>query len=230
MGTQLTKASIFLSVGLLMGALVGGGGVAAVALGSSPAQSSGGAAAAPGATPDGSPVIVEPTPTASATPRATTVSNDVPALSRSALLQSVVLNARLVTSASSLNALLNAKPFDPFEVSQVLRSMSADAVVGHALTPHLASWSAGKPIATDLNALYLSVQTTAAEGLGASIRNERAYKLAATNMVRLLGEVGAVDAELRAAALAAGVELPVATPAPWSRGARDASSAYRAGP
>jgi hypothetical protein len=32
--------------------------------------------------------------------------------------------------------------------------------------------------------------------------------------VRLLGEVGAVDAELRAAALAAGVELPVATPAP----------------
>jgi len=215
MGTQLTKASIFMTLGLAAGVLIGGSGVAAaVALGGRPAQPASGAALVPGATPAGSPETSRPPRSPSPTPRPTPPSNDIPALSRSALRQSVVLNARLAASVAALEDLLAARRFEAFEASQLLRAMSADAVVGLALTPHLASWSSGKEIGADLTEFYLSVQTTAAEGLAASIRNEGAYRTAATNMVRLLGDVDELDIELRAAALAAGIELPAASPAP----------------
>ena len=61
-----------------------------------------------------------------------------------------------------------------------------------------------------MTTFYRAVQSTAAEGLGASIRNEPAYRRAAAAMVTLLAALGPIDSEARQLAATAGVNLPAA--------------------
>jgi hypothetical protein len=225
MGVQLRRVSLFTAAGLFAGILLGAGGLflaitidrlghsgdpgtpaAAAAAASLPAGSS---SPEPAATPTAS-----PRPAATASPRASQANSAVPALSRSALGQAVALDGRIRASGDELTAALAAKRFDAPAVSQVLRTLSSDAVVGLGLTPHIGAWSGGTTAAMDLTTLYTSVKATAAEGLAASVRNEKAYRTAATQMVALLAGLDAIDAVVRAAAVEAGVTLPVESAAP----------------
>jgi hypothetical protein len=225
MGVQLRRASVFTAVGLFAGLLLGAGGLfAAITLDRLVnAPDPGGQAAAAAAVTAGQPAGSGPgttatakpsAPVATATPRPTAATTDAPALTRSALGQAVALNERILESGEALRAALAAKRFDAFAVSQVLRTMSSDAVVGLGLTPHIGAWRGGATAATDLTAFYTSVKATAAEGLAASVRNEKAYRTAATRQVELLAGLDAVDAVVRDASVAAGVTLPVESAAP----------------
>jgi hypothetical protein len=138
----------------------------------------------------------------------------VPGLSRSALGQAVALNGRLRESGEALRAALAAKRFDAVSVSQVLRTMSSDAVVGLSLTPHIGAWPGGTAASADLSAFYSAVKATAADGLSASVRNEKAYRTAATRLVEVLAGLDAVDSVVLDAAGAAGVTLPEESAAP----------------
>lgn len=226
MGVQLRRASVFTAVGLFAGLLLGAGGLFAAItidrLVNAP-EPGGQPAAAAAVTPDqpagsslpGATATAKPSaPVATASPLATAATTDAPALTRSALGQAVALNDRILESGEALSGALAAKRFDAFAVSQVLRTMSSDAVVGLGLTPHISAWHGGATAATDLTALYTSVKATAAEGLAASVRNEKAYRTAATRMVELLAGLDAVDAVVRDASAAAGLTLPAESAAP----------------
>lgn len=140
--------------------------------------------------------------------------SSVPALSRSALAQAVYVDERLASSATALAAALSARTFDTPAVSQILRATSAEAVVGLQLSSHIGAWSGGKALSNELIAFHSAIQETAAEGLSASIRNDKAYRAAAQKMLKLLGGLDELDARLRDVAGKAGVVLApaVATP------------------
>jgi hypothetical protein len=214
MGVQLRRASVFTAAGLFLGILIGAGGLfAAISIDrlGQPGGPTGNAAAA-GATASQPARSTSPSASPAATPEATIVS--VPALSRSALGQTIALNERLRRSGATLSAAIKAKRFDALAVSKVLRSMSSDAVVGIGLTTHIDDWPGGMAVAADLSVYYSTMKATAANGLSASIKNERAYKLAATRMVNLVTRLDAIDADVLAAADAAGITLPVESAAP----------------
>jgi hypothetical protein len=221
MGVQLRRASLFVVAGVAVGLLVGAGGAAATFALNTRAAGHGGAAGIPPADagPPGSGGVESPAPTRapSAMPSPTPTASarpGVPALSRSALGQAVALSDRLRTSSAALDEAMSAKPFDTFAVSQALRAMSSDALVGLQLTHHIAAWPGGSAIAAELTAYYGEIQRIAADGLGASVRNAPAYRAAGKEMQTLLDGLDTVDAAVRVAASAAGVVLPAASAAP----------------
>jgi hypothetical protein len=208
-GVQVKRVSLFVGIG------VAGGLVVALLI--STVMS-----ALAGVAGSGDPAaIVTPTETASAAaateapsqpaPTATTGSTStVPGIVRSALTQAATVDSRLATSASALRTALAASEFDTIVVSQVLRSMSADAVSGLQLAPYIGGWSGGEAVSREMTTFYTSVQGTAAEGFKASIRNTAAYQAAATAMVEVLEDLPALDEHVRDAAAKAGVDLPPA--------------------
>ncbi len=214
-GVVLRKASMFTAVGLSLGLLVGlGGGIifglTRPAAATAAAGAVGGPSAAPIVSPTGS---AGPGPTASTRPAATPPSGISP-VARSALVQVAGTNGRLAAAAGELRAILNANSFDASAVAQVLREVSADSVFGQQLAVRIAVWPESGTLGQKLDAFYGAIHATADEGLDASVRNTAVYKTAATDMVRLLGGLTAIDDAARAAATAAGVELPAASTAP----------------
>jgi hypothetical protein len=215
-GVEAKKASIFIIIGLVIGALFGG---AATAI----ASAIGGDHHAPAVV---SGPVVSPSPrasgsSASPSPASTPVRSVDPAVSPiagSALVGAIGVDTRLAASQTALEAALAARRFDVTAVSQSLRALSADAVIGLKLTPHLDAWAASKSVGADLTTLYTAVQGTAAEGLAASIRNEAGYRAAAKQMVSLLRGLGGVDTRARDLATQSGLVLAdtaqVATPTP----------------
>ena len=208
-GVQVKRVSLFVGIGVAGGLVVAllvstvMSALAGVAGGGDPAA------------------IVTPTETASAPPAteapsqpaATTgtgSTSTVPGIVRSALTQAATVDDRLATSASALRAALAASEFDTIVVSQVLRSMSADAVSGLQLAPYIGGWSGGEAVSREMTNFYTSVQGTAAEGFKASIRNTAAYQATATAMVEVLEDLPALDEHVRDAAATAGVDLPPA--------------------
>ena len=209
LGVQAQRASLFAGVGLAAGIVLSGLLGAVVSAFDSAGRDAEIAAAAALDAANALPSIA-PTaaPTASPAPSVATGSTStVPALSRSALGQAAAVHERLATSSSILAAALAEERFETLPVSQVLRSLSADAVVGLQLTPVIGGWSGGTALSADLRAFYLAIQETAAEGLSASIRNDAAYQAAAEEMTEVLAGLGAMDAKLRGVAGRAGVTL-----------------------
>ena len=221
MGVQAGRASMFVTVGLILGVAFGGGMAAVLSAIRLPAHDAQVADAATAAALARAVQVqpVAPAP-AIASPAAggstgTGASLAIPAISASALGQALVLDNRLADSAGALQAALTATTFDAFEVSQILRDASADSVIGIQLTQNLKSWSGGTVIGDQLSTFYATVQSTAAEGLGASIRNEAAYRRAAAAMVELLAGLKPIDGQARDLATSSGISLPVdAPPAP----------------
>jgi len=139
----------------------------------------------------------------------------IPANSASALTQALILNARLSDATSALRAALAAPKFDAQEVSQLLREASANSVIGLQLAESLNAWSGGTAVGGRMATFYSAIQATAAEGLGASIRNDPAYRRAAMAMVALLAGLGPIDDEAQRLAATAGMNLPATvSPAP----------------
>jgi hypothetical protein len=211
LGVQAQRASIFVGVGVAIGLVVGGLFSATASALDSARRDADAAAAAAALTASSAKPSAAATASPSAPPTASTgtgSTSTVPAITRSALTQAAAVDERLATSASALAAALAADSFDTFAVSQVLRATSADAVMGLQLTPHVAAWSGGTALAGELRSFYLAIQESAAEGLSASIRNEKAYRAAAEKMVALLGGLDELDASLRDVAGRADVTLP----------------------
>jgi hypothetical protein len=217
MGVQAKRASVFVGVGLLVGLMVGGGVTTVSSALNRPARdaeiAAAAAAAALAAAADTKPVATsQPIATAgtgtSSGTGGTGTTGGVPAITRSAIGQAAAVDSRLSASAAALATATSAASFDTVEVSAILRSMSGDAVFGLQLTTHIGAWSGGEQVGDDLTAMYTAIQQTAAEGLTASIRNEPAYRAAATKMLKVLTGLETVDAGVRAAAAEAGVTLP----------------------
>jgi hypothetical protein len=213
-GVQLSKASVFVTMGLVVGLAIGGaaGGAALLANGlSRDAEIATQVAAALSA------ADVHPAPVASAAPIATArpvvtappvAADGVPPLARSALVQAANVNAQLATAAPVLQSALAAKTFDTYTVFQVLRSVSGDAVTGLPLATHIGAWSGGADLAENMTAYYGQIQTVAKSGLDASIRNQAAYRTAAREMLQVLGGLAALDTQLHTVASDSGITIP----------------------
>jgi hypothetical protein len=204
MGVPMRRASAFIATGLLVGVVVAGGilaGVAAIGGGGRPGPSQPAVGVLPSAS-------TSPTaaPTASAAP--TPVLPDVPPTARAALGQVGTLHVRLLEGAVDLQAHLAAPVLDTSAVARTLRSMNSNAAFGLDIAKRLATWDMATPLATDLTVLYEDVRATAREGLAASVRNSAAYEAAATGMLALVADLESLDADARALALTADVDLP----------------------
>jgi hypothetical protein len=218
LGVQLGRASTFVMVGLIVGVGFGGGlgavlsairlpahdaQIAEIAASVALAQAAQiQAAAAAAAVP--SQAIVS---TGGSTGGTTTT---IPSVSASALSQALVVDTRLTDSTNAFKAALAAPKLSVEEVSQLLRNASADAVIGLQLAQQMNAWPDGAAVSSQLAAVYGSVQSIAADGLGASISNEGAYRSAATAMSDLLSGLGAIDSQARRLASSNGISVPAA--------------------
>jgi hypothetical protein len=214
LGVPLAKASVLASLGLAVGIAVGGvigfgvglgrnaqaAPAAAVAAASSKAPSVG-----PSASAEASTSAPSPSPSQAPAPSADPTGG-MPAISRSALLQAIAVDGRLRTGGVALRTALAARPFDASTVAEILRSMSADSVFGQQLAGRLAAWPGSAPLAQDLDALYGNVHDSATEALVASVRDDAAYRAAATAMVKVLGPLPALDATADALAAQVGLD------------------------
>jgi hypothetical protein len=230
MGVRAGRAAMFVTIGLIVGVAFGGGLAAALTLIRQPDHDAQVARAAAAAALAGAAQVqaqAQAQAAASAAPRATPAiapgsgssgtgtSVTIPANSASALTQALILNARLSDSTAALRAALTAPKFDAQEVSQLLREASANSVIGLQLAESLNAWSGGTGVGGRMVTFYTAIQATAAEGLGASIRNDPAYRRAATSMVALLAGLGPMDDQARQLAATAGMNLPATvSPAP----------------
>lgn len=217
MGIPVKRAGALVTVGLLIGVL-GGGGIVAAAGGLT-----GGAAVQPSQPLTGGLPSDSPAPSASIapTPTPTPAVPDVPPTARAALGQVGTTNVRLLESAAELRDALAASALDASAIAATLRSMNSDAAFGIDVAKRLAAWPAAESLAADLDAFYEAVRAIAREGLAASVRNEAAYEAAATDMLNLMTDVEALDAEARALAGTAGVDLPPLDLAPLGRASGD---------
>jgi hypothetical protein len=230
MGVRAGRAAMFVTIGLIVGVAFGGGlaatlsairqpdhdaqvaraAAAAALAGAAKAQAQAQAQAAASAIPHATPAI-----TAGSGSSGTGSSVTIPANSASALTQALILNARLSEATSALRTALAAPKFDAQEVSQLLREASANSVIGLQLAESLNAWSGGTAVGGRMATFYSAIQATAAEGLGASIRNDPAYRRAAMAMVALLAGLGPIDDEAQRLAATAGMNLPATvSPAP----------------
>ncbi len=230
MGVRAGRAAMFVTIGLIVGVAFGGGLAAALTLIRQPDHDAQVARAAAAAALAGAAQVqaqAQAQAAASAVPHATPAittgsgsggsgtSVTIPANSASALTQALILNARLSDSTAALRAALAAPKFDAQEVSQLLREASANSVIGLQLAESLNAWSGGTAVGGRMATFYSAIQATAAEGLGASIRNDTAYRRAAMAMVALLAGLGPIDDEAQRLAATAGVNLPATvSPAP----------------
>jgi hypothetical protein len=199
-GGRATTALGYLAGGLIVGLLVGGGAVGLAMTLSASAT-----------------VVSDTTPVASAVPNtsaapvataAPAIAPTVPTAAVSALRQTTALDQRLVTDAGRLAAVLAVRDPSTADLARILRSLSANASFGNRLTPALADWPTAAPLSISLTEVYAAVATTAQDGLDASLTNERAYLRASQRMLVLIDGLIALDAEARALAAQAGLDLP----------------------
>ena len=222
-GVALGKASGFVAIGLAVGLLAGAGGGVVFGIthggGPAPTRIGAGASTAPASGSNGhATASMGPHPTATTTAGSTATSTTdpagMPSVTRSALIQVVVANGRLAEADDGLRAALGARTFDASAVAQILRSVSADSIFGQQVAGHVADWSGSSAVGAQLVTFYATVHETAANGLVSSVQNQGAYRAAAHAMVKVLGEIPALDAAVGQAARSAGIDLPGASAAP----------------
>ena len=212
-GVPMSKASVIATGGLVLGLLLGWATGVVFGLVSRPMV----VAPAPVVVPSVAPVggggtLATPVPIASAPVAPGDWTGGMPAIARSALSQAVTVNDHFAAASASLSAVLAAPSFDPSDVAQILRAISAESVYGEQLAAKVSSWSDSAAVGQRLNGLYGAIHDTAGEGLLASVRNEAAYRQSAKTMITLLAGLRSVDTELRALAEANGVTLPGTAP------------------
>ena len=212
-GVPMSKASVIATGGLVLGLLLGWATGVVFGLVSRPMV----VAPAPVVVPSVAPVggggaLATPVPIPSAPVGPGGWTGGMPAIARSALTQAVTVNDHFAAASASLSAALTAPSFDPSDVAQILRAISAESVYGEQLAAKVSSWSDSAALGQRLNGLYGAIHDTAGEGLLASVRNEAAYRQSAKTMITLLAGLRSIDDELRALAEANGVTLPGTAP------------------
>jgi hypothetical protein len=200
LNVQLARAAVFVLVGIAGGILTG---VVIAAVTFSGQARPLPVPAAP-AVPIASPVAV---PAASTRP-GTVPGAAIPIGALSALRQTAELNGRLMVGVAALEAVLAEESIDTVAARRTLRLLAADLAIGLDVAPRIDRWSQAGDLGARTRSLYLAASDAARQGLKASLSNQLAYTNAATEMVRLLGGLGPLDAESRELADVAGITLP----------------------
>jgi hypothetical protein len=220
MGVPLSKASVFVVVGLMVGFLAGGGAGLLVGL-SRPATvaQSTPVGVAPSVAPVASSISGStgtiPFPSAVAVPSAAPTSGTgMPTSIQAALLQASTMNGRFATDGSGLAGILAAHPFDASAVAQTLRSISADSLYASQVAQRLSVWPDTQTIGGDLGTSYERIHEVAEDALVASVRNDAAYRAAARDMLTELAALRALEKQVAEIATANGVALPGGSAAP----------------
>jgi hypothetical protein len=216
MGVPLSKASVFVVVGLMVGFLAGGGAGLLVGLDRSTAT------AKDGALPSAAPVASSfagstSVPVASVAPipsAAPTNATALPVSIQAALAQASTMDRRFAAAGTALAGTLAARTFDASAVAQTLRSMSADSLYASQVAQRLSGWPDTEALGGDLGTSYGRIHEVAEGALIASVRNEAAYRAAARTMLDELAALRTADARLVELAAADGVTLPDPSPAP----------------
>lgn len=202
----IRRAAALASMGLAAGLLVGAGGVAlAAALGGSPPRADVTPSAVTGVLPTSLPVATRPASGGGA-------SSGVPPAAVAALRGTTTINGRIALLAEPLSAELAMAELDVSAVARTLRRVALEVGAAETLVPSLRAWSTASSYAGDLDRFYASLATRVREGLGASMRNQEAYRATATDVLALLGGLAALDAA--AQDLAVRADLPAASVTP----------------
>jgi hypothetical protein len=204
LGVPMARASVFASVGLVVGLGVGSV-IGATALA--------GGANRGGPGPSAPAVVVVPSssaPAPSVTPAPTARPSipAVPATAKAAMGQVGTLAAKLADAREDLQFALDQEDLDGVEVAETLRTMNSTAAFGVDVAHRLGTWDRAGRLAEDLEALYEEIRRTARTGLTASVRNDAAYRTAAQDMLVVLGKMGPLLDEARSLALTIDVDLP----------------------
>jgi hypothetical protein len=138
----------------------------------------------------------------------------MPALSRSGLIQAVLLDQRLAADRAALRAALVASPFDAAGVAAILRNVSADSVYGLQLASIVASWQPSEQLGADLRDAYDAIHQEAADALAQSVQLTSTYRQSAKAMVTQLAALKPIDDRARALADANGAGELGASAAP----------------
>lgn len=204
-GVRATMAVAFVMVGGVAGLLVGAGGTAAImalsAVGTDAGVPEAPAVVTPSVAPADPPVASAPAPTAAVDP-------GIPSAVASVLRQTALLNQRLATESGALVAALAVPEPSAVDIARALRALAATAAFGDRLAAEVAAWDDGATVAAGLVEFYAAVGATAREGLDASVTNTRAYVDAGAAMLSVIARLRALDADTRALAATAGIELP----------------------
>jgi hypothetical protein len=202
MGIPLRRAVARGGVGLIVALAIGGGVIGAILL----IQN----VVAVGAVP--SPAAASHDSGATPVP---TVDPPLPALARSGLRQTSLINQRLATDAGKLAAAMATHEPGAADIAHALRTLAADATFGASVASNIGAWTDGAALSKRLATFYDSVGSIAANGLDVSITNRPAYLAAGRRMLSAVGELRAIDAA--AQELAASVHLPL-TPVTLPKG------------
>ncbi|HYH91935.1 MAG TPA: hypothetical protein VD763_02160 [Candidatus Saccharimonadales bacterium] len=213
-GVQAGRAMGFMAIGLVAGALIGGGVMAGVsALDRAQAAVATVPVEVPIVRPSAAPAVPSAMPSI-----APIVDPAVPASALSALRQSAILHQRIVVEADRLAAALAVEEPSSVEIAKALRALSSDATFGSRLAPGVAAWGAASAVSTDLADFYAAIAATAKEGLSVSIQSTDSYIDAGQQMITVIAGLGEVDAASRRLAMTVDLDLPPvlrsAAPAP----------------
>jgi hypothetical protein len=206
LGVPMARASVFASVGLVVGLATGSVlGVTTLA--------GAGTAGGPGPTAPTIGVLPseEPPPSITPMPSVRPSLPAVPATARSAMGQVGTLADRLIDAGEDLQFTLDQPVLDGVEVAETLRTMNSTAAFGVDVAHRLGTWPAAAALSADLEAFYEEIRRTARAGLTASVRNETAYRTAATEMLAVLQKLAPLLEDARPLALTVDVDLPSAS-------------------
>ena len=109
---------------------------------------------------------------------------------------------------------MTARDPSPAEIAPLLRNLAATASLGDSAASTVGTWDDAADLAAALASFYVSIDRIAQEALAASITNDRAYQDGGTRMLGVLDRIARLDADTRALATTAGVDLPPLESAP----------------
>lgn len=201
------RASALAAAGLAAGLVVGGGSVGLAAVASAPAQP---AAVTPSAAPASVPTAA-PIPRAPAGGSGSSIAG-IPPAAVAALRGTTSINARMAELVAPLSAELAADTVDASNVARALRRVALEVGAAETLVPALGTWADADVYAGELETFYVTLADRVREGLSASLRNEAAYRSAATDVLALLTQLAAFEASARSLAAAADIPASSATP------------------
>jgi hypothetical protein len=207
-GVPLLKVSGFVGLGHVLGLVVGGGLVGALTLLGNPASP---AVAVPpvAVTPSTAPIASGVTaPSTAPAPSAAPLAPGIPQAALTALRQSTTVNQRLLADADLLATAMAVSDPSPAEIAPLLRNLASTAAFGDRIATTVGTWDEGGAVADALAHFYGSIDRVAADGLGASVINERAYRDAGRRMLALLEGISDLDKAARSLAASVKVELP----------------------
>jgi hypothetical protein len=139
---------------------------------------------------------------------------NVPPAALTALRRSTSVNQRLLADADLLTRALGVPDPSPADIAPLLRNLAATASLGDGVASTVGTWDAASDVSGALASFYASIDRIAQDALTASITNDRAYQDAGTRMLAVLERLARLDAETRALAKTAGVDLPPLTGSP----------------